>query len=99
MSITAYTQSGRLYYRMDNLNNAEYSRSWIRNAKPFEQRCFECNSEGRYAPYPPYYQLGPQVMPNCPYYNYILPNVYPKSDPPILPYSDYWYYPFERKGC
>lgn len=94
-SITSFVDNrqGRMYYQIPNLNNASYSPFWVDDDK----ECFACISEGKFVS--PYYQLGPAVFPNCPYYNYVLPNVYPPSDPPMVPYSDYWYYPFERKGC
>ena len=47
---------------------------------------------------PPFYQLGPQRdhAPECPFYNYTLPDTFPYS--PLKntePQYWYWYYPFD----
>jgi len=57
--------------------------------------CHTLQRDGKYSDQPPFYTLGPVPRVNPPYYNYILPNVYPSSGPSSSPDPrQYWYFPY-----
>lgn len=103
MSITSYTTNPKKspYMSIDNLNS-DYSLSLYeqtKTANALDQRCMTCNSSGALSTFPPYYRLGPSQFPVCPYYNYTLPNVYPKIKSPHIDPLQYWYGPFDNQFC
>jgi hypothetical protein len=63
-----------------------------------EVKPFVFSTGPRYMSRSPFYQLGPQnpSPPNCPYYNYTLPDTYPEvaNTPQINPRA-YWYLPYD----
>lgn len=89
------------YNTIENLN-FDYSvskRQAQDTSSRFVQQCTYCQSDGKYSTSPPYYELGPSPMPVCPYYNYVLPNVYPYVPTPPTDPRQYWYLPYETNGC
>jgi hypothetical protein len=52
-------------------------------------------TDGRYVANAPFYLLGPQPSPpNCPFYNYTLPDTYPEVESPTINPKAYWYLPY-----
>lgn len=92
---------GSQYMSIDNLNS-DYSQSLYeqtRTANSFDQKCMTCNSSGALSQFPPYYRLGPSSFPVCPYYNYTLPNVYPRVKTPKISRLEYWYGAYDDQFC
>jgi len=59
-----------------------------------DTKCDFFYTDGRYSGLAPYYQLGPQPYHNCPFYNYTLPDTYPKVPSPTINPRAYWYLPY-----
>lgn len=56
------------------------------------------HSDGRYVSDEPFYHLGPQYLnpPNCPFYNYTLPDTYPDIPTPQINPRAYWFLPYNK---